>query len=563
MAAQQRASRGTPSIGRSVRGDEGAAPFPIYCPTDSKRLPVMLVAALVLLTACAPAWAAEAALQRLAVPSDAAQEEALKLVREVYKKEYATAKTAAEVLALARKMIDQAAKSTNDPAGCFVLLRTARDIAAKAGDAEVPLTAVEQMAGIFDVDALALKEEALRTASKAAATPDQLLVVAAQASAVAEDAVAVDNYEAATRLGELAYAAAQRSRDADAARRVAARNHQIAAFAQEFAAVKAAMATLEKTPTDAAASLRVGRHLCVLKGDWERGLPLLARGTDPELKGLAEKDLKGADAAVEQVALGDAWWTLADARDARESDAWRLRAGHWYEKALPGVTGLTKAKLEKRLKDVAAIQGPRAQFAPLDVLPGQEIPKGQWCDVLRWADPDKDGDARGWTRTAGALVTRHAGGGKWLALPVRIEGAYELLLEFVLPGKGMLNVVIPVGSHSVNVLSGPGFHGLMWVGGKGGGENPSTSKRNLLVLGRRHRMLISVRPEGDRALVTTSVDGKPTIEWQGAQTSLGGWEIPDKRRPYLGTWDADVVWHRALFRLVSGKATRVARNDAK
>jgi len=543
-------------MGGFPQGDVVIALFSFCGLASAKRCLALVVAALGVIAAYGFAWAGEGAAHRLPVPSDTAQEEAMKLVRELYKKEYEAAKTTAQVLALTRKMIDQAAKSTSDPAGCFVLLRTARDIAAKAGDAEAPLAAVEEMAGIFDVDAFALKEDALRTASKAAATAEQLLMVAAQASAIAEDAVAADSYDAAARLGELAYAAAQRSRDAGAARRVAARNQQIAALAREFAAVKAAMATLEKTPTDAGASLRVGRHLCGAKGDWVQGLPLLAKVSDPELKALAEKDLKGVDAAADQMALGDAWWALSDARDAHERDTWRLRAGHWYEKALPGVVGLTRAKLEKRLKDIAAIQRPGPRLAALDVLPGQEVPQGQWCDVLRWADPDKDGDAPGWKRAAGALVSRPGGGGKWLALPIRIEGAYELLIEFVLPDKGNLNPVIPVGSQWVNVISSSGGHGLSWVDGRSSGENPSTSKRNPLVPGRRHRMVVSVRPE-------QTVDERLTLDWEGAQTSLRGWDIPDKRRPYLGAWDADVLWHRALFRLVSGKATRVARDGAK
>src|SRR5262249_28948818 len=72
-----------------------------------------------------------------------------------------------------------------------------------------------------------------------------------------------------------------------------------------------------------------------------------------------------------QVAIGDAWWDLAD----KEKDPTRLslqrRAAHWYEQAIPDLTGLNKVRIEKRIDEVAA----RAPGAPKEVT--LNVPVGE------------------------------------------------------------------------------------------------------------------------------------------------------------------------------------------
>ncbi len=72
------------------------------------------------------------------------------------------------------------------------------------------------------------------------------------------------------------------------------------------------MTVLETSPTDAEANLAAGRYLCLVKWDWDRAVAMLALGSDPGLKAVAKKELQRANSAEEQVAVGDAWWSLAD-----------------------------------------------------------------------------------------------------------------------------------------------------------------------------------------------------------------------------------------------------------
>src|SRR5262249_41622240 len=110
---------------------------------------------------------------------------------------------------------------------------------------------------------------------------------------------------------------------------------------------------LEKNPDDAEANREMGKYLCLIKGQWARGLPLLAKGDDDALKGLAQKDLaKPADSKA-QIALADAWFAYGESLKSGNTLA-MARAYHWYGEALPGLEGgLTRARVLKQMEELA------------------------------------------------------------------------------------------------------------------------------------------------------------------------------------------------------------------
>jgi hypothetical protein len=65
----------------------------------------------------------------------------------------------------------------------------------------------------------------------------------------------------------------------------------------------------------------------------------------------------GADSAEQQAAIGSAWWDAAEMRRGAERDTLRLRAGVWYRKAEPKLTGsLTGLKITQRLEELAKLR---------------------------------------------------------------------------------------------------------------------------------------------------------------------------------------------------------------
>ena len=77
-----------------------------------------------------------------------------------------------------------------------------------------------------------------------------------------DEAVIADDLEAAGRLVKMAESTSLKSKNVRIANLVSTRNKEIDAFKKDAEKVKAALATLEKTPNDAEASTTAGKYYC-------------------------------------------------------------------------------------------------------------------------------------------------------------------------------------------------------------------------------------------------------------------------------------------------------------
>jgi hypothetical protein len=310
------------------------------------------------LVRAAPKDAPAAEVKRAPVPDEAGQAKALKLIQDLYKADYAKKKPQ-DLLELSAKLLQEAGETKDDPTARFVLLREARDLAAQAGSAPACLEAIDELAKEYDIDALAMKAEWLAATSRAA-TATGSLPVADACLGLLDEALAADNYELALRLLGTAADAARKARSVQLSSKIEARRKEVQTFQKEFDEVKEARAKLRRTPDDPDANLAVGKYLCLIKGDWKKGVPLLAKGSDAALKEVAEKEADPPAEAEAQVRLGDGWWDLAGKAMGRAKAPMLARAVYWYEQAVPQLKGLAKARVEKRLQEAVAIapQGP-------------------------------------------------------------------------------------------------------------------------------------------------------------------------------------------------------------
>jgi len=291
---------------------------------------------------------------RSPVPDPAAQKDAEKVIRDVFKEDYAK-RGAPDKLALARKLLDQALQTKDDLNSRFVLFREAEDLAVQAGSIDLALQAIGEWSRLFQIDGGTLRSQAFAGAEKNAKTPEEFKALAAVSLKLANEASVAEDYDAATKLLATSAALAKRSKDVPLISRINARTREITELKTKFDAVRKARETLAATPEDGAAKTVVGWHLCAAKGDWEGGLALLAGGTDEALKSAASKDLAKPAAAPDQASLGDLWWDLAEKRPG-DREALRRRAALWYEQAMTGLSGLSKVRLEKRVAEVRSEQ---------------------------------------------------------------------------------------------------------------------------------------------------------------------------------------------------------------
>jgi formylglycine-generating enzyme required for sulfatase activity len=111
----------------------------------------------------------------------------------------------------------------------------------------------------------------------------------------------------------------------------------------------------------------------LIRGDWEKGLPYLAKGSDAALRELAGRDLAAAagEDPQERLAVADGWWKLVEKEKGAIRAQFAARAHHYYEAALPSVSGIEKTRVENQLRKSA--EAAEGEAAPL-VAKGRKLP---------------------------------------------------------------------------------------------------------------------------------------------------------------------------------------------
>lgn len=298
----------------------------------------------------AGSWAlADAPSPKAPIPDAVAISDAVRLVDEVRKDDIVGAKTPEQKAALSQSLMD-AAKDEKDNAARFALLSRARDIAVAAGNYRTASAAVDEIDATFVVDALKIKTDAATATAKVVRTSGQKKQLVAGVSDLVDKAIVSDRYDIARKAADIEVASARSASDPDLAKAAAVHVQQVHDAEAAFTEARKAMAVLGEKPNDPAANSVVGRFKCFNRGDWKNGLPMLALGSDLTLQALAQRELADPGSADEQMRLADAWWDVSAKLTGVPLGNVQRHAATWYRMALPSLSGLVKAKVEKRLQ---------------------------------------------------------------------------------------------------------------------------------------------------------------------------------------------------------------------
>jgi len=271
-------------------------------------------------------------------------------ILKVFQKEFAEAKTPESKRALAERLDAQGDASRNDAVEQYSLWRIAADGAATSGNFAMAMEIVDKIQAQFELDGDGMKAEVLTTAAaRTNIAPETARNLCEAALKLAADGAARGAFDVATQCARIAMAAARREKDPQFNREIMASSREIERLKTRHAAVAKAEATLASDADNTEANLVVGQWHCFAKGDWEKGLPYLAKGSRADLVKLANLELAKPALAKEQVALADAWWALAEKDRADSRSNYQARAVHWYEQALPNLFGLEKTRVEKQI----------------------------------------------------------------------------------------------------------------------------------------------------------------------------------------------------------------------
>lgn len=290
--------------------------------------------------------------KKLPVPDAAARTAALQEVRSVFGSEFSKAQKPEEKEKLAKELLDLANENKEKDATRFVLFEESRKLAVDAGKVLLAFDAAQSQIDAFDVDVWQIKPELLKKVAESVRTNDERKLMAEKAMEVIDESTLDGRFDVAIEASQIAVAAATKLGDPALRISTRKRREEVDELKKQWDAAQVASETLKTSPDDPAANLAWGKFVCLVRDDWEQGLPHLAKSSDPLLKTAAAKDQSNPKTADEQAAVGDAWWDAAQKASDAEKQPLLSRALIWYGRAAPFSAGLTKLRVDKRIEEI-------------------------------------------------------------------------------------------------------------------------------------------------------------------------------------------------------------------
>lgn len=278
---------------------------------------------------------------RLPVPPQDKVEDSLGLIRDAYQADYQTAKESGEPEQLIAQLRASAGQET-DAVRKYALLVEAENVAAAHDNYRKAVELLDARAQLFQIDGLALKRDLLKRLAGPKVSAD--LDLCDQAMDTAREAMRSDRFGVASDAANLAVsiakaidreqkAAARKLRRTDGRNVVApapigvdlvkkatALQSQVTATEKLLEQYEAAAEKARTAPDDPAANGAIGSYLCFVRGDWQAGLPALAKSNLSEFASLAAAELKltGSSGPMDPhhaFTIAGKWWSAAESKD--------------------------------------------------------------------------------------------------------------------------------------------------------------------------------------------------------------------------------------------------------
>lgn len=155
----------------------------------------------------------DAVVAKLPLPAEEQRDESKKTIREIFKQDFAKAVRLPDKAKLAEKLFEHAKTTTDDPAGRYVLLQEANDLASSSGDMDVATKILNELTTTFAVDALELRSTTFRKLSTTVKTGAPQERLAEALLKLAEDYAAESQYDPAIEATKTAAALATKAKN--------------------------------------------------------------------------------------------------------------------------------------------------------------------------------------------------------------------------------------------------------------------------------------------------------------------------------------------------------------
>ncbi len=287
---------------------------------------------------------------KLDVPTDPELKKAVASIKEIYSEKYKSSDAKARK-DLAAELAAEAMKKEHPAAVRYAFFSEALENSAYSGDVGRIIPLIKDIEKVFTVNRIELAEKNLASCDKyqkAISDPGALAAAYIDCYSWCMDA---DLYDDAAKNLNSASICAKKANSAELMNETRDLNKDLLLIRKDYALAAASFEKLKTVPDDPAANLAVGKFYCFSRNNWDKGVPMIAKGQDEKLKQLASVDMEDPEDAAEMTELADGWWNLSDDKDYRlMQNNLRERACYWYERILPLLASLDKIKIEKKIE---------------------------------------------------------------------------------------------------------------------------------------------------------------------------------------------------------------------
>jgi hypothetical protein len=347
---------------------------------------------------------------RKRVPDAASREKAMADIRKVFADEAENARTPEAKGKLSRRLL-QVATDDSQPADCYALLEAAKALAIEAGDTDLSIEILDKQAAAFALDERSERTSILKALTKST-SPAEVGKVVDLLLREADSLSETRDFDQSLDLVTLAQNAARRGKDPARQKAVTSRLAALRDRAKQAEKIEPLLSRLKADPSDREAATLVGKHRCFVEGDWEAGLPLLAKGDDLKLANLSRLDLSAQVATGSHVRAGDAWWEYKEANNGAMAAAADERARFHYGSSLNDLRGLEKARIEQRLQTTEKLAAKRPRPKGLLLWLDASLPSSIGLGIQRPSEPNSGMAVSRWTDANGSIQFEHAGSGQ-------------------------------------------------------------------------------------------------------------------------------------------------------
>jgi len=293
------------------------------------------------------------------VPSKSNINATLKTLQELYAEQYKNRSPKARQ-EFAKSLLT-VADEDNQLLTRYVLYAEALRISEELGDCQTAWRAIGRISKQFEIDEIHARVELLTAVGKKNRDPDAAYHITLLAQPRIELLVANDQFPSAIKLTKALESVAKRSRNRPLARELASSQKEMERLAKLHAGLRPAYNKLKENPDDQRGNESLGNFYFFEKGDYQKGVPFLAKGNDPQLAAIAQQELESKRSSTagskDLLAVADGWWDLAESVDDKSRQApLRSHAVALYVQLANRLAGIDKVRVQKRINAQFSLQ---------------------------------------------------------------------------------------------------------------------------------------------------------------------------------------------------------------